>query len=68
MSVTPGDTVETPIWDKYERILMPYTNDKTEKIERLEFYERSKNAYAVVMTGETGLYANIILRKGVVTE
>ena len=35
-------------------------------IERFAFYERAKKAYAVVMTGESAIYANIILKKGVV--
>jgi L-fucose mutarotase len=36
-----------------------------ERIERFEFYDRSRNAFAVVMTGETAKYGNIILKKGV---
>ena len=39
-----------------------------EQIERFAFYERAKKAYAVVMTGENALYANVILKKGVVVE
>jgi L-fucose mutarotase len=39
-----------------------------ETVERFAFYERAKRAYAIVATGETALYANIILKKGVVTE
>jgi L-fucose mutarotase len=35
------------------------------KIDRSGFYERAKKAFAVVMTGETATYANIILKKGV---
>ena len=35
-------------------------------IERFAFYDETKKAYAVIATGETALYANIILRKGVV--
>lgn len=35
------------------------------KMERFEFYERTKKAYAVVATGETALYGNVILKKGV---
>lgn len=35
-------------------------------IERFEFYARTKNAFAVVMTGDTRKYANIILKKGVI--
>ena len=35
-------------------------------IERFKFYDEAKKAYAVIATGETALYANIILQKGVV--
>jgi len=66
MAKTPGDTVETPIWDTYAEIIKPHTDEKMEEIERFAFYERAKTAYAVVMTGESALYANIILKKGVV--
>jgi L-fucose mutarotase len=38
----------------------------TERIERFAFYERSKKAFAVVMSGETVKYGNIILKKGVI--
>ena len=68
MEKVPGDTVETPIWDTYAEIIKPYTDEKMENIERFAFYERAKDAYAVVMSGESALYANIILKKGVVTE
>ena len=68
MEKVPGDTVSTPIWNTYEEITGKYTNQKPELIERFAFYERAKKAYAVVMTGEKALYANIILKKGVVTE
>lgn len=68
MDKVPGDPVATPIWDEYDRIVAPHTNEKIEKLERFEFYERAKAAYAVVMSGETAIYANIILKKGVVTE
>ena len=68
MEKVPGDTVETPIWDTYKELIKPYTNEEPEMIERFAFYERAKDAYAVVMTGESALYANIILKKGVVTD
>ncbi len=67
MEKTPGDTVATPIWDEYRKIIKRYSDEDLEFIERFKFYERAKNAYAVVMTGESALYANIILKKGVVT-
>lgn len=68
MEKVKGDTVETPIWDEYAEIIKPYTDEKLEQVERFEFYERAKKAYAVIMSGEKALYANIILKKGVVTE
>lgn len=35
-------------------------------MERFAFYDRARKAYAVIATGETAVYANIILKKGVV--
>ena len=70
MEVVPGDNVVPVIWDTYHEIVEkhePVTN-KFENIERFAFYERAKKAYCVVMTGESALYANILLKKGVVKE
>ncbi len=70
MQLVPGDTVETPIWDQYDKIILASGEkyDGYENVERFAFYERAKNAYAVIATGESALYANIILKKGVVVE
>ena len=68
MEKVPGDTVETPIWDTYKAIVKDHTNQDVEYVERYAFYERAKEAYAVIATSEKALYANIILKKGVVTE
>lgn len=68
MEKVKGDNVATPIWDSYAQIIKSHTNEQIDKIERFAFYERAKKAYAVVMTGETALYANLILKKGVVIE
>ena len=68
MEKVPGDTVETPIWDEFREILKPYTDEELVQIERFKFYERAKDAYAVIMTSESALYANIILKKGVVKD
>jgi L-fucose mutarotase len=61
-------TEERPaIWDEYERIVAAENGPtKIERIERFAFYERAKKAFAVVATGETAIYANVILKKGVV--
>ena len=63
MEVVKGDNVVPVIWEKYHEIV-----NKFENIERFAFYERAKKAYAVIMTGESALYANILLKKGVVKE
>ena len=70
MEVVPGDTVETPIWDVYQTLCDRSEGKpvKIEHVERFAFYERAKKAYCVIMTGESALYANIILKKGVVVE
>ena len=69
MQVMPGDNVETPIWDEYKEIISKY-DERGEKaigqIERFAFYEEAKTAYAIIATGESALYANIMLQKGVV--
>lgn len=68
MEVVKGDNVETPIWDEYKKILNsrePSHND-IEYIERFAFYERAKGAYLIIATSEKALYANILLKKGVV--
>jgi L-fucose mutarotase len=64
----PGDKVETPIWNVFDEIIKDHTDEKIEQIDRFDFYERAKKAYAVVTTGETALYGCIILKKGVIKE
>ncbi|MDO4324203.1 MAG: RbsD/FucU domain-containing protein [Lachnospiraceae bacterium] len=71
MEVTPGDDVETPIWDTYKELVAKY-DERGEKafgtIERFAFYDEARTAYAIVATGEKALYANIMLQKGCVVE
>ncbi len=68
MQLVPGDTVKTPIWEEYRKIIKASGEkfDDFENVERFAFYERARKAYAVVATSESALYANIILKKGVV--
>jgi L-fucose mutarotase len=70
MEVVPGDPYVPTIWDEYKKILGRYEPEHhaIEHVERFAFYERARRAYAVIQTSETALYANILLRKGVVTE
>lgn len=69
MQVMPGDNVETPIWDEYKEIVSRFDERGQKAIgqtERFAFYEEAKTAYAIIATGESALYANIMLQKGVV--
>ena len=70
MQVVPGDSTKPSIWEKYRSILKASDNkfEEFEFVERFAFYERAKQAYAILATGEEALYANIILKKGVVVE
>nr|XP_002756775.4 fucose mutarotase isoform X2 [Callithrix jacchus] len=69
MELVPSDKergLQTPVWTQYESILFKAGCSKAlAKMERFEFYERAKKAFAVVATGETALYGNLILKKGV---
>lgn len=70
MQVVKGDNCPEPqIWKTYENILNKYEPEhhSIEMMERFAFYERSKKAYLIIATGETAIYANVILKKGVVT-
>jgi L-fucose mutarotase len=67
MSVVPGDKTKPAIWEQY-RAVVKASGEKSsdfEFVERFAFYERAKKAYAVVATSEKALYANVILKKGV---
>ncbi|GAB2560165.1 L-fucose mutarotase [Gracilibacillus alcaliphilus] len=70
MEVATGDNYTPEIWDTYRRILeeSEEENINIEQLERFAFYKRSKKAYAIVTTSEKSLYANMILKKGVIVE
>ena len=66
METVAGDPTPT-IWEKYYAIAQKHDdNMRASNIERFAFYERAKKAYAVIATGEGAVYANIILKKGVI--
>ena len=68
MAVVPGDDAKPTICKEYRKII-EVTGEKFEDfefVERFAFYDRAKEAYAVVATSESALYANIILKKGVI--
>ena len=69
MQVVQGDNFIPIIWEEYKTILKKHEcgPDKIEYVERFQFYERAKKSFAIVATGEMSKYANIILKKGVIT-
>jgi len=73
MAPVEGDVVnfpdgKPPIWREYEKIVKEAEGDwvTLKPIERFAFYNRSKKTFAVVATSESAVYANIILKKGVI--
>jgi len=67
MAVVPGDDTKPTIWADYRKIVVASGEEFSDFdfVERFAFYERAKKAYAVVATSEKALYANVILKKGV---
>jgi L-fucose mutarotase len=70
MAAVSGDHLDPEVEKNYMIPIQKYWPDhhKIERIERFAFYDRTKNAFAIVMTGETAKYGNIILKKGVITQ
>ena len=68
MKMVDGDPCKPTIWDSYKQKLNESGNDpaKIEMVERFAFYERAHHAYAIIATGESAIYANVLLKKGVV--
>ncbi len=67
MAAVPGDVLDPAVEAAYLKAIRLHVPDvqPPERIERFAFYERARSAFAVVMTGETAKYGNIILKKGV---
>jgi len=67
MDAVPGDTLDPTVETAYRAAIdqhWPQT-PPIARVERFAFYEQAKQAFAIVMTGETAKYGNIILKKGV---
>jgi L-fucose mutarotase len=67
MAAVPGDTPDPAVESSYLAAIRKTNPNVTPilQVERFAFYERAKNAFCVVMTGETAKYGNILLKKGV---
>ena len=67
MSAVTGDQLDPTVESSYRQAIdkhWPKTSP-IQHIERFAFYDRTKQAFAILMTGETAKYGNIILKKGV---
>ena len=61
--------MEIPIWDTYKEIVAKHDDRGAAavgNIDRFEFYEEAKDCYCIIQTGETAVYANVIVQKGVI--
>ena len=67
MAAVEGDELDPAVEKSYLRAIHKSNPDVApiERIDRFDFYDRTKNAFAVVMTGELAKYGNILLKKGV---
>jgi len=74
MDVTDSDRckglTDPPVWATYRQLLSLAEKRSIElqTMERFDFYDRARKAFAIVHTGETALYGNIILKMGVIDD
>lgn len=63
--------LEIPIWDEYKKIVGKYApqgENAVGHMDRFDFYDAAENVYCIVQTGESSIYANVMVQKGVVVE
>jgi L-fucose mutarotase len=67
MAAVPGDALDPAVETAYLAPIRKHAPGAPAitRIDRFAFYERTRKAYAVLMTGETAKYGNILLKKGV---
>jgi L-fucose mutarotase len=67
MAAVPGDQLDENVLKAYRAAIECHAPaaPPTSFVDRFKFYDRAKSAWAVVMTGETAKYGNIIFKKGV---
>lgn len=70
MEVVGDPTAVPAIVSEFQDIVVRTADTPAQlgRLERFAFYERAKSAFAIIQTGETRLYGNIILKKGVIGE
>lgn len=68
MGVVDEPNTVPPIVAEFQSIIAAASDNLVTvgKLERFDFYEHARSAFAIVQTGETRLYGNIIIKKGVI--
>ena len=68
MAAVPGDALDPAVEARYLKVIQKHdpAAKRPRRLARFAFYERSKKAFAVVLTGETAKYGNLLLKKGVI--
>ena len=66
MQVVGDDESIPPAVQDFDAVLQRNGYGPTHALERFVFYDRAAKAFAIVATGETRMYGNIVLKKGVV--
>ena len=68
MEVVGAPKREEPIFDDFRKVILERAGErfKLGRVERFRFYDRVADCFAIVATGETRLYGNVILKKGVI--
>ena len=66
MAAVEGDTLDSAVEREYMATVRTHAPEAPDpvRVERFAFYDRAKKAYAVVVTGETRKYGNVLLKKG----
>jgi len=67
MAPVEGDTLDPAVESAYHAALSRHVPraPAISRIDRFHFYDRAQKCFAIVMTGETRKYGNILLKKGV---
>ena len=67
MAAVPGDALDPAVEASYMEVAARHEQDTPapQRLERHEFYERARGAFAIVMTGDTQKYGNLMVKKGV---
>ncbi len=68
MAAMGGDTLDEVLLESYRRVIARHAPGfpAIRHIDKFEFYDLARRAFAVVVTGETVKYGNILLQKGVI--